>query len=204
MNPGPDSTPTPTNCLRQMQWNANGVSGEIIELLNILHSINANIAAIHEAKLTDKTIPVKMPGWAVVRHERSKNKGGNLPILIKDTILFIDNTAALSQSADPHLKQQGISITMPKRQQPHIHIYIPPRNSCSAGHSASITHMVSSVYCWGFSRKKPSRRKVHVALDLSAAFHNVDHQQLPDSVHNTNIPATIRRWLNNYMQNRRA
>ena len=43
-----------------------------------------------------------------------------------------------------------------------------------------------------------------VALDLTAAFDNVDNQQLLDCVFNTNIPSTIRRWLNNYMPNRRA
>ena len=32
----------------------------------------------------------------------------------------------------------------------------------------------------------------------------MDHQQLLDYVINTNLPATIRRWLYNYMQNRRA
>ena len=30
------------------------------------------------------------------------------------------------------------------------------------------------------------------------------HQQLLDCVYNTNIPATIRRWLHNYMQNKRT
>ena len=42
-------------------------------------------------------------------------------MLIKDTIPFIDNTAALPQSADPHLEQHGISITMQNRQHLHIH-----------------------------------------------------------------------------------
>ena len=66
-------------------------------------------------------------------------------MLIKDTIPFIDNMAALPQSADPHLEQQGISITMPHRQQLYIHnIYIPPRSSCSAGHNASIAHLLSN------------------------------------------------------------
>ena len=33
---------------------------------------------------------------------------------------------------------------MPYRQQLHIHnIYIPPRSSCSAGHNASIAHLLS-------------------------------------------------------------
>ena len=43
-----------------------------------------------------------------------------------------------------------------------------------------------------------------VSLDLTVAFDNVDHQQLLDCVFNTNIPATIRRWLYKYVQNRRT
>ena len=35
-------------------------------------------------------------------------------------------------------------------------------------------------------------------------FNNADLQQLLDCVFNTNILSTIRRWLYNYMQNRRA
>ena len=74
-----------------------------------------------------------------------KNKGNNLLMLIKDTIPFVDNTAVLSQSTEPHLVQQGISNTMPNRQQLHInHIYIPPRSSCSADHNTSIAHLVSN------------------------------------------------------------
>ena len=56
----------------------------------------------------------------------------------------------------------------------------------------------------GFSRKKPAHRTVLVALDLTAASDNVDHQQLLECVFNTNMPATVRRWLYNYMQNRRV
>ena len=142
MNHGPVSTPTPTDCLRLMQWNANGISGEITELLTFLRSNNVNIAAIQDIKLTNNSKPLKSPGWSAVRLDRHKYKGGGLPMLIKDTIPFVDNTAALPQSPDPHLEQQGFSITMPNRQQLHIHnIHIPPRSSCSAGHNASIAHV---------------------------------------------------------------
>ena len=62
---------------------------------------------------------------------------------IKETTPFVDNTVALPQSTDHHLKQQGISITMSNRQRLHIYnIYIPPRSSCSAGHNASIAHLL--------------------------------------------------------------
>ena len=145
MNPKPVSTPTPTNCLRLMQCNAKGISGKITELLTFLHNNNVNIAAIQETKLTYKTKPHKTQGWAAERLDRHKNKGGGLLMLIKDTIPFVDNTAALPQSADSHLEQRGISITMPNRQQLHIHnICIPPCSSCSAGHNASIAHLLSN------------------------------------------------------------
>ena len=52
--------------------------------------------------------------------------------------------------------------------------------------------------------KNPAHRTVLVALDLTAAFDNVGHQQLFDCVFNTNISSTIRQWLYNYMQIRRA
>ena len=74
-----------------------------------------------------------------------KNKGRGLLMLIKDTIPFVDNIAALPQSADPHLEQQGITITMPNRKQLHIHnIYIPPRSSCSADINASNENLLSN------------------------------------------------------------
>ena len=66
-------------------------------------------------------------------------------MLIKYTIPITDNTAAHAKSADPHAEQEGISITMPDRQQLHIHnICILPRNSCSGGDHASIAHILSN------------------------------------------------------------
>ena len=85
---GPVSTPTTTNCLRLIQWNANGLSGKITERLTFLHSNNVNIAAIQEIKLTNKSKPPKTPGLAVVRLDRHKDKGGCLLMIIKDTIPF--------------------------------------------------------------------------------------------------------------------
>ena len=107
-----------------------------------------------KTKLTNKTKPLKTPGWAAVRLDRHKNKGSGLqmPIKdsglqmpIKDTIHFVDNSAALPKSADPHLVQQGISIMIPNCQQLHIHsIYIPSRSSYSTGYNASIAHLLSN------------------------------------------------------------
>ena len=61
-------------------------------------------------------------------------------MLIKDTIPFVGKTADRPQSADSHMEPQVNSIAMPNHQQLHI----PPRSSCSAGHNASIVHLLSN------------------------------------------------------------
>ena len=81
---------------------------------------------------------------------------------------------------------------------PAQHVFRPKHSTCTA--LPTITADIAA----GFSRKKPAHRKVLIALDLTAAFDNVDHQQLLDCVFNTNLPATILRWLCNYVQNRRV
>ena len=145
MKPGPVSTPTLTNCLRLMHWIASGISGKVTELLKFLNSNNVSIAAIQETKLNNKTKPHTTPGWVAERLDCQKNRGGGLLMLIKDTNPFVDYTTAHPQSSEPHLEQQGISITLPSRQQLHIrNIYTPPRSSCGAGDNASIAHLLCS------------------------------------------------------------
>ena len=124
MNPGPVSTPTPTNCLRLMQLNANRISRRITGQLTFLHGNNVNIAAIKKNKLTNKSKPHRTPGWAAVRLDRHKNKGGGLLMLIKDTIPSVDNTAALpvsrsSSGATRHFDYDAQSPTTAHSQ--HLH-----------------------------------------------------------------------------------
>ena len=81
----------------------------------------------------------------------------------------------------------------------------PAQHGLQPKHSTcTVLSMITADIAAVFSRKKPAHRTVLVALDLKAAFDNVDHQQLLDCVFNTNIPSTIRCWLNNYRQNRQA
>ena len=125
INPGPVLTPTPTKYLRLMQWNANGISGKITELQTFLHSNNDNIAAIEETKLTKKSKPQKTPGWAAVRLDRHKNKGGGLLMLIKDTILFSrqhgrsSSVSRSSSGATSHFDHNAQSPTAAHQQ--HLH-----------------------------------------------------------------------------------
>ena len=128
-----------------------------------LHSNNVNIAAIQEAKLINKPMPPITPELADVRLDRQKNIGGGLQMLYKETNHSVDISASLPQSADPHLEQPGISITMPNRQIQHIHnIYIPPCSSRSAGHIASIAHLICN------------NEMSLIVVDLNAHFSRLD------------------------------
>ena len=81
----------------------------------------------------------------------------------------------------------------------------PAQNGLQPKHlTCTALSTITADIAAGFSRKKPAHLTVLVALDLTAAFDNVDHQQLLDCFFNTNIPSTIRRWLYNYVQNRRS
>ena len=57
-------------------------------------------------------------------------------------------------------------------------------------------------HCCRRLKKKAGSPSNNRHAHLTAAFGNVDHQQLLHCVYNANMPATIRRWLNNYMHNR--
>ena len=89
-------------------------------------------------------------------------------MLIKDTIPFINNTAALPQSADPHLEQQGILIIMPNRRQLHIHsIYIPPRSSCSAGATSEPNSNAPSTS----ATSEPNSNALSTSATIEQAYH---------------------------------
>ena len=86
----------------------------------------------------------------------------------------------------------------------HIHFH-PTQHGFRPKHSICTAMLtITADIADGFTRKKTVHRTVLVALDLTAAIDKVGHQQLPDCIHNTYIPATICCWIYNYMQNRRA
>ena len=142
MNSGSDLTPTPTICLLLMQWNANGISGKINELLTFLHSSNVNIAVIQEKQAANKTKLLKMPGWAAVRC---------LLMLIKGAIPFVDNMIALPQPTDPHLEQQGISVVAHLPTTAHLHsaTWQLQRWSQRINHAPPLQQQ-NVAYCWGY------------------------------------------------------
>ena len=123
-------------------------------------------------------------------------------------ILKADKDNNIGKNCSPISPLCPAAKTLEKLMLPKILTHIPfhpAQHGFRPNHSTCIAlSTFTTDIAGGFSRKKLAHRTVLVALDLTFAFDNVDHQQLLDCVFNTNLPAIIRCWLCNYMQNRRA
>ena len=56
----------------------------------------------------------------------------------------------------------------------------------------------------GLNDKRPNKRKLMVALDLSRAFDTVNIEILMKIILETTLPPTIKRWLGNYLPGRQT
>ena len=78
--PPPQPAPSPptnfTGNLNILQYNINGISGKLDELLHFMEKDNIKIAAIQETKLTDKSKLPNINNFNMVRKDRGVNKGG--------------------------------------------------------------------------------------------------------------------------------
>ena len=83
--------------------------------------------------------------------------------------------------------------TLAKLMLPKIQTHIPfhPAQHDSRPKHSACTALITADIAAGICRKKQDHRTVLFALDLTAAFDNVEHQHLPDCEFNTNIPTAV-------------
>ena len=73
------------------------------------------------------------------------------------------------------------------------------------GHSTtSALLQLTSDVATGFNQRKPSHRTVCVAIDLTAAFHIVNHNALLSKIARSTLPEATCRWLSNYIRGRQS
>ena len=56
----------------------------------------------------------------------------------------------------------------------------------------------------GFNQRKPPDRTICIAVDLSAAFDTVCHNNLLSMIHRSQLPPATARWLSCYLRGRQA
>ena len=81
----------------------------------------------------------------------------------------------------------------------HQHGYKKKHSTTTA--LQQVTHIIAS----GFNEKKPPKRTITVAVDMSRAFDVVNLNKLIEKMINlTTIPPVFIKYLSNYIQGRRA
>ena len=146
-NPGPrrnsSSSSTPSlPPIGLLSWNANGLQNSCVELTNFLKSRQVKIACIQETKLSPSSRTPSFPGYAVLRLDRPRGRGGGVITLIHHSISFVqldspfnDQTEAIIIKADVF----DTSITI-------ANVYIPPQSSCEPNFSASLLPLFVGDY----------------------------------------------------------
>jgi hypothetical protein len=123
-----------------LQFNCNGLSSKLPEILNFMTNENVMIAAIQETKLTDKSRPLVALDYAIVRRDRTHDSGGGLAFLVHTSIQFAEVDTIPLQ---PHEEVQVIDVVLNNSHLRVKNVYIPPRSCCDPQFEATINHLLN-------------------------------------------------------------
>ena len=91
---------------------------------------------------------------------------------------------------------------------PTINTYLIPaqdQHGLRREHSTTSALLQLTTYvAVGFNQRKPTDRTVCVAVDLSAAFNTVCHNNLLSYINRSQLPPATARWLSCYLRGRQA
>ncbi|MCP3662402.1 MAG: hypothetical protein GY696_07890, partial [Gammaproteobacteria bacterium] len=128
-----------------LQYNINGISGKLDELLHYMNKNDIMIAALQETKLTSKSNTKKTPGYTMLRKDRGSDKGGGLAFLIHESINFqtVPNPPRLNN--DPHIETDTINIPGKGNSLTIRNVYIPPQSSCVGQYTPAIEDLLDDL-----------------------------------------------------------
>ena len=91
---------------------------------------------------------------------------------------------------------------------PIINKYLQPapdQHGFRPDHSTTSALLQMTTYItMGFNQRKPPDRTICVAVDLSAAFDTVCHNNLRSKINRSQLPPATARWLSCYLRGRQA
>ena len=136
--PPPTRPPTdrrPSNNLKILQLNINGIKGKVDELADFLHTNQIKIASIQETKLSKNSKDINIPNYTFLRQDRKRNSGGGLCFFIHESVQF---QALPSPLVNEQIESQIIKVNSTKI----VNIYIPPSSSCTPGFEPTIAPLL--------------------------------------------------------------
>lgn len=145
--------------LKLLNWNARSVARKEIELLHLLESRNTDLVIITETHLKP-AVKFRLPGYTVVRLDRTSASGGGVAIAVKTTIKF----RVLPHYNTKIIEALGIELDTDRGKLCIIAVYCPRQCSDKNGSSSSFKNDLAKL--------THNRRKLIVAGDLNARHEN--------------------------------
>jgi hypothetical protein len=122
-----------------LQFNCNGLTGKIDELLDLMTRQNIVVAAIQETKLSALSKLNLGSEYTILRQDRLSDSGGGVAFIIHRKVQFAKVPYAAKQQ---HEEVLSIDVQFANTTMRLVNVYIPPRTSCDNGFRASISHLL--------------------------------------------------------------
>ncbi|KAJ8915573.1 hypothetical protein NQ315_012458 [Exocentrus adspersus] len=143
--------PSQPPSLRILSWNLDGLRGRKLELEEILHRLEIDVAALQETKLSE-TSRITLPGYDIYRHDRDAN-GGGVALAVKSCIdhyplqrLQTQNTEAVA-IAVRSLRHRDVAV---------VSCYHPPRLPILDADLDTILSFPQTIAMGDFNAKSPA------------------------------------------------
>ena len=146
LHPRAPSTPPAQTIINLLQFNCNGLTGKLLDVIRYMEQEHLKVAAIQETKFTCKSKPVNDPNYTIIRKDRSTNKGGGLAFIVHNSISYKLLNLPNIQNTDP-LEWLAISLKTNNGDMNIINFYIPPTSCCPPGFSPDISGFLEVPNC---------------------------------------------------------
>lgn len=179
--------------LKILQYNCNGLRGNIHDILRFMEKHNILIAAIQETKMTVRA-NITTLNHSLVRLDRERGGiGGGLAFLIHKSIQYSIVTLPPPTNVSPPIEQQAISITSGTNTITLVNIYIPPVSSCPNASFTNIEHILEeghSIIMGDFNGHHPlwnsalpvDARGTELANQISDSDYEVMNDEAPTRI----------------------
>ena len=130
------------DCLRLIQWNANGIKIRMLELADAVRRLNVDIVLIQETKLRALDNNPNIKGYSKVSKDRGIGRGGGLITFIKEDLPFtIIDTPAVENSL---LEMLSIELRTKSFNKMLIsNVYCPSARGASIGNEFNMSELPS-------------------------------------------------------------
>ncbi|XP_053969088.1 uncharacterized protein LOC128870451 isoform X3 [Anastrepha ludens] len=137
----PRVTLTLSRSFKLLQFNCNGLTSKVDEIVNFMSRHCIKIVAVQETKLHARSSLITRDGYNVHRHERERDNGGGLAFIVHHNVQdrLIDEGI---DRRDSTLECQGIAVRSGDSELEIFNIYIPLVTCCPAGYHPDIGALI--------------------------------------------------------------